>query len=651
MKLLNRKRSLTLALAVLLAAMHHGHAKEASFNFEISKRTSNTIKQFMSVPHIPNILTASGLKTGLLNYDRKEQMRENFFSQLKSFPKIYMIYAGFDTGYFSGYFRKTSDPLTYQYTQRNEGDNETASPRLYWWNDMTTGRVQHEKGIQRTRIYDPRARGWYVEAKAANKRVWSSVYAFASSGQLGLTACEPLINETTGTSYGVLAVDYELGDIDTFLTKEFSGEGRAVFLVEKKTGYLTGSSTSSPLLVAGTSNRIKATESTDLLVKTTATYMTSINWPEGLRVHSGKYIQVVGYSDPEGLDWYIVVVMPSSQENDFVVAGSTFEATIIAMTMVGALFPLSAGIMVACGRKKVIWKAAQPSFLIMFALTSFLIPLLQLFFLGPNTAESCGIRPWVFNIGFTLMFSTLFVKVHRVSLIFNNTSMAKIKMGPVQMATRVAIILSIEALIQLLWSLVDPNRPMIVTSVGSQGEYVESIMCASTSSAFSLITVVFKGAMVFWGCVLAWKTRNIHGAFAESKALMLTMYNIGFVGIVVLCLYNFLDVNGPTKVLVQTFGVLWVTVVSTMLVYGPRSFQLIMKGDIDMKEVMRQQTMMTSSGVTSSGDDSVKDNTIQKQLKEIQAMKEEVTQLQEKLNDARQMVKTMDIERGQPGEN
>ena len=76
-----------------------------------------------------------------------------------------------------------------------------------------------------------------------------------------------------------------------------------------------------------------------------------------------------------------------------------------------------------------------------------------------------------------------------------------------------------------------------------------------------------------------------------------------------------------------------------------------MKGDIDMKEVMRQQTMMTSSGVTSSGDDSVKDNTIQKQLKEIQAMKEEVTQLQEKLNDARQMVKTMDIERGQPGEN
>ena len=75
MKLLNRQRSLTLAIVVLLAAVHHGQAKEASFNFEISKRTSNIIKQFMSVPHIPNILTASGMKTGLLSYDRKEQMK------------------------------------------------------------------------------------------------------------------------------------------------------------------------------------------------------------------------------------------------------------------------------------------------------------------------------------------------------------------------------------------------------------------------------------------------------------------------------------------------------------------------------------------------------------------------------------------------
>ena len=225
--------------------------------------------------------------------------------------------------------------------------------------------------------------------------------------------------------------------------------------------------------------------------------------------------------------------------------------------------------------------------------------------------------------------------------------MKKVKMGPQQMLVRVAVMVFVEMLIQMCWSLVDPNRPMIVTSTGAQGEYVERTLCASTSSIFSIISILYKGIIVLWGCVLAWKTRNIHGAFAESKALMLTMYNIAFVGVVVLCLYNLLDVNGPTKVLVQSFGVLWVTVISTALVYGPRAFQLILKGDIDMKEVMRQQTMMTSSGLTTSGEsDTAKDQTIQNQLKQIQSMKEEVSCLQEKLRDAKKVVKDMDIEKG-----
>jgi hypothetical protein len=632
------------ACALLLA---QDVSAEASFNFEISKRTENTIRQFMSVPHIPNTMTKSSMSVGLLSESRPSELRQNFFAQLKSFPTIYMIYAGFETGYFSGYFRKTDNPVTYQYTWRGAGTNDT---RLYWWADGNNGDVEYNQGIQRSRQYDPRLRGWYMQTKEAEKQLWSSIYIFASSNQLGLTACEPLI-DSNGNLEGVLAVDYTLGDIDKFLTSEFSAEGRAVFLVEKNTGYLVGSSTLDPILRVVKDGedpqRVKAVDSRDELVKTTSVYLESISWPEGLRVHAGRYIQVREYSDPGGLSWYIVVVMPSSEADDYVQVGSPFEAAILAMVVLGLLFPVSAGVFVFIGRKKVIWKAAQPPFLILFAFASALIPLFQLAFLGPNTAELCNIRPWLFNLGFTLMFSVLFVKVHRVSLIFNNSSMKKVKMGPQQMLMRVAIMVFVEMLIQMCWSLVDPNRPTIVTSTGAQGEYVERTLCASSTSTFSILAILYKGIIVVWGCVLAWKTRNIHGAFAESKALMLTMYNIAFVGVVVLCLYNLLDVNGPTKVLVQSFGVLWVTLISTILVYGPRTFQLIMKGDIDMKEVMRQQTMMTSSGLTTSGEsDTAKDHTIQNQLRQIQSMKEEVSSLQEKLREAKNVVKNMDIEQG-----
>ena len=155
-----------------------------------------------------------------------------------------MIYAGFETGYFSGYFRSGEDASgaeTFQYTERNRGSNDT---RSYWWADVTTGAPG---AFKRDRQYDPRQRGWYKETKAAGAGIWSSIYVFASSNQLGLTKCEPMFN-SSGHMTAVLAVDYTLGDIDTFLSSEFSKDGRAVFLVEKGNGYLVGSSTLDPIL-------------------------------------------------------------------------------------------------------------------------------------------------------------------------------------------------------------------------------------------------------------------------------------------------------------------------------------------------------------------------------------------------------------------
>eukprot|EP00944_MAST-04C_sp_MAST-4C-sp1_P001414 g1414.t1 len=426
----------------------------------------------MSVPHIPNQLTKHSMQVGLLNLNETENLRKNFFAQLISFPSIYMIYAGFENGFFSGYFRKTSEPISYQYTDRKEGDNDT---RLYWWADNYNGDVLYDKGIQRSRQYDPRVRGWYKQTKAEMKQVWSSIYIFASSNQLGLTACEP-VKDTDGNLLGVLAVDYTLGDIDKFLTDEFSAEGRAVYLVEKETGFLVGSSTLDPILRLVKEGedpvRVKATESKDALVQTTASYLDSINWPERLQVHKGYYIQVRSYLDPGGLSWYIVVVLPASQADDFVQQGSAIEGTIIAMILFAVVFPFGAGLYVIMRKKTVVWRAAQPLFLVLFAFASVVIPIVQLVFLGENSEENCRSRPWVFNVCFTFMFSILFVKVHRVSLIFNNPSMRKVKMTPIDMAMRIVGIVLIEVIIQLCWTIIDPNRPMISTLLHRNRFYV-----------------------------------------------------------------------------------------------------------------------------------------------------------------------------------
>ena len=60
-----------------------------------------------------------------------------------------------------------------------------------------------------TPVYDPRMRPWYLGVSAATPRAWSSVYAFASEGVLGITAAWRF----AGSGGGVVGLDLKLGSI------------------------------------------------------------------------------------------------------------------------------------------------------------------------------------------------------------------------------------------------------------------------------------------------------------------------------------------------------------------------------------------------------------------------------------------------------
>ena len=75
---------------------------------------------------------------------------------------------------------------------------------------------------------------------------------------------------------------------------------------------------------------------------------------------------------------------------------------------------------------------------------------------------------------------------------------------------------------------------------------------------------------------------------------MMVIYQIGFLSLIVLLLYYFLNVSAASKVLIQAIVVLCVSLLSAILLFGTRIFQLYTTGDIDLQEIVRQQTMMTS---------------------------------------------------------
>jgi hypothetical protein len=615
----------------------------SSFNFEISKRTEAAVRTFMQPPVMVNEMSNNGYAVGAVKIADVSSVRKWEFTQLISFKTLYMVYAGFENGFFTGYIRGFDDDgkHVYKYTERTGSDNSLpGAVRKYWWSDSKYGNLNpNGLGIIRNRTYDHRARGWYKETKEANEVLWSSIYAFASTNELGLTHCQPVYDSVTKEFSGVLAVDYTLGNIDKFLTEEFSKGERDVFMVEHNTGLLVASSTLDPLLrvveEGGKPERVPAVNSTDKLISSVSKYLDHKKWPETLVVHEGNYIQVKNYKDGK-LNWDIVVVMPADSAADNILPGSGTYLGIIVIVFIGVLINAISLIIMIIGKEKNIWKAAQPMFLGAFAMASIFVNMSTLAFTGENTISNCLARPWVFNLAFTSLFAILFVKVHRVNALFNNKKMKKVRMGPMVLLTRVSMIVGCELVIQIIWTIVDPNTAVVKLGTGPQGEFVETVICQSNSPAFAAISIGFKAILILWGCILAWKTRNVHGAFAESKQIMMIMYQIGFLSLIVLLLYYFLNVSSAAKVLIQSIVVLCVSLISAILLFGTRIFQLYSTGDIDLQEIVRQQTMMTSQTHmqhTYDGGNSSR----------VEELEDEITKLKAKLKSA---TITPDIEVG-----
>ena len=192
--------------------------------------------------------------------------------------------------------------------------------------------------------YDPTARPWYKKVELArqngeSERVWSDVYAFATSGELGITVASSL--EKDGKMLGVVASDYQLATAGKFLVKYFAGAAGAaggsllsrVFIVENSTGLLVASNIASQRLVGG-GKRLKATEGSDNLTRSIAKFLggrsggyAAAAVHDGVLVHAASteeskvdyFVQVQLFTSqdkldgkPEGISWLIVIAQPAS---------------------------------------------------------------------------------------------------------------------------------------------------------------------------------------------------------------------------------------------------------------------------------------------------------------------------------------------------
>jgi methyl-accepting chemotaxis protein len=282
---------------------------------EVASRTQQVMENYFSTPHQITHSNINALRLGQLKLQDKQAVERYFFYQLQTFPLLSELNVG------------TADGTMIYVGQKPDGSfiaNTTAQfPRRERYELDNQGR---RGKLVKVIEYDPRTRPWYKLALQKRGQVWTEIYLFTTGQTLGMTAAEPYYDEQ-GKLVAVFTAQLPLRVLSDFLkTIKVSPTGQ-VFVLDRA-GMLAATSTGENSLVEvnGEKKQFKAVDSKNLLTSRTARYLqqhfSDLSQVKQLQDVSfdidGKrqHVLVQPYSDPKGLDFLVVVVVPEADFMD-----------------------------------------------------------------------------------------------------------------------------------------------------------------------------------------------------------------------------------------------------------------------------------------------------------------------------------------------
>lgn len=143
---------------------------------------------------------------------------------------------------------------------------------------------------------------------------------------------------------------------------------------------------------------------------------------------------------------------------------------------------------------------------------------------------ACMGFPWLFNLGFIITFSALFAKIWRIRRILKHASaMRRSTVKARDVAIVMIVFTSVEAILMLLWQLIDPLQwQRSVMRSNERGYPLESVgYCTSDSAlAFVIPIAVYNFGCLLYALYLCYVTRNIPSELNEGKWITASIISI-----------------------------------------------------------------------------------------------------------------------------
>lgn len=234
---------------------------------------------------------------------------------------------------------------------------------------------------------------------------------------------------------------------------------------------------------------------------------------------------------------------------------------------------LLVGVVLANWRTPVI-RAATPSFCLLIILGGIMMLISNYFSTLVVNGSHCSAYVWFLTIGFTIIFSALFIKTFRVWKIFHGSKLQVLKMKDSELLMYVGAFVLMDIIINAAWTgAIGMDTRLVVVDVNRPSK--NYLTCDYDQADGAIYThVALKGLMLLAGVVLTWNVRNVPSSFNESVSIGVAIYNCSFVVCFIIPIISAELGGRETTFLIRAFAIMFVVTSTLCLLYIPKMMNL-----------------------------------------------------------------------------
>ena len=260
-------------------------------------------------------------------------------------------------------------------------------------------------------------------------------------------------------------------------------------------------------------------------------------------------------------------------------------------------------------RERPIMRMSQIEFMLLIVTGLFLVSSAALILSFPPTTVTCSIVPWLVNMGYTLEFVPLIVKIFAIhTLMLASKQMKRVVLTRQRLFGAVFGLSSIVVLFLILWMALDaPKRETeyaLTTETTSKDGHEATIVtsdhfCKAKSEAWTIASLGTLAFLLVCASLLAFQTRNHRKDMNESKQLAVLVYSKCLFIFLRLCMIFLVRSESMSSSTAEDFSslIFSIDVMATIPIYFLPKF---IKSDEEFEEIRRTSTMVARKSQDSS---------------------------------------------------